>query len=84
MSEPLRVPSGKRSRHRESFAFSPISELSGEQDMVDDRDNRIGLGTYLTPQEAQAFHKHFVGGFLGFVGISVFAHFLVWSWRPWF
>lgn len=37
----------------------------------------------LTAEEAQEFHKLFVQGFLGFTGIAVVAHFLVWNWRPW-
>jgi len=31
----------------------------------------------LTEAEAQEFHSLFVSGFI------VFAHILVWSWRPW-
>jgi light-harvesting complex 1 beta chain len=57
--------------------------LNGEQDMVDHTDNRMGMGTYLTPQEAQEFHKLFVSGFIGFTAIAIVAHFLVWAWRPW-
>jgi light-harvesting complex 1 beta chain len=52
--------------------------------MVENSNNRMGLGTYLTPQEAQEFHKLFVSGFIGFTVIAIIAHFLVWSWRPWF
>jgi light-harvesting complex 1 beta chain len=51
--------------------------------MVDNSDNRLGMGTYLTRQEAQEFHKLFVSGFVGFTAIAIVAHFLVWSWRPW-
>lgn len=51
--------------------------------MVDNTDNRIALGTYLTPQEAQEFHKLFVSGFIGFTVVAVIAHGLVWMWRPW-
>jgi len=37
----------------------------------------------LTPAEAQEFHKLFVMSFIGFTLIAVFAHILVWMWRPW-
>lgn len=51
--------------------------------MAENTDTRIALGTYLTPQEAQEFHKLFVSGFLGFTAIAVVAHVLVYMWRPW-
>lgn len=37
----------------------------------------------LTPNEAQEFHSIFMKGFLGFTGVAVVAHILVWIWRPW-
>jgi len=40
--------------------------------------------TGLTNGEAQEFHKYFMQGFMGFVGLSLIAHILVWMWRPWF
>ncbi len=46
-------------------------------------DDRFGLRTYLTPEEAKEFHKLFMGGFLGFTAVAVVAHILVWFWRPW-
>ena len=48
-----------------------------------DRDERMGPGTYLTPEEAKEFHKLFVMSFLIFTAIAVVAHILVWNWRPW-
>lgn len=33
--------------------------------------------------EAQEFHKLFIQGFVIFVGVAIFAHFLAWMWRPW-
>ena len=47
------------------------------------RDDRIGLGTYLTPEEAKEFHKLFIISFLIFTVIAVIAHVLAWNWRPW-
>ena len=47
------------------------------------RDERIGLGTYLTPEEAKEFHKLFIVSFLIFTAIAVVAHVLAWNWRPW-
>ena len=47
-------------------------------------DNREGLMTYLTPEEAKAFHNLFVMSMGFFVAIAVLAHILVWMWRPWF
>lgn len=40
--------------------------------------------TYLTPDEAKAFHNLFVVSMAFFVTIAVIAHILVWVWRPWF
>ena len=37
-----------------------------------------------TAAEAKEFHGFFVTSFIGFTVIAVIAHFLVWSWRPWF
>ncbi len=48
-----------------------------------ERDERMGPGTYLTPEEAKEFHKLFIMSFLGFTVVAIIAHFLVWSWRPW-
>ena len=38
----------------------------------------------LTPNEAKEFHTYYMQGFVLFVLIAVFAHVLVWVWRPWF
>lgn len=51
--------------------------------MSDLRDDRLGPGTYLTPEEAKEFHKLFVSSFLIFTAIAVLAHIAVWFWRPW-
>ena len=50
---------------------------------MNDPNERMGLGTYLTPEEAKEFHKLFMTSFLVFVGVAVFAHILAWIWRPW-
>lgn len=42
----------------------------------------VGLSG-LTEDEARSFHKMFVTSFLGFLGIAIVAHILVWQWRPW-
>ena len=39
--------------------------------------------TYLTPEEAKAFHNLFVLSMGFFTLIAVIAHILVWAWRPW-
>ena len=46
--------------------------------------DRVGVSTYLTPEEAKAFHNLFVVSMGVFVLIAVVAHVLVWMWRPWF
>ena len=38
----------------------------------------------LTPNEAKEFHKYYMQGLVLFVLVAIFAHFLVWVWRPWF
>jgi light-harvesting complex 1 beta chain len=34
--------------------------------------------------EAKEINKWFILGFVGFTGIAIVAHILVWGWRPWF
>lgn len=48
-----------------------------------DRDDRLGPGTYLTPEEAKEFHKLFLLSFAAFVVVALIAHLLAWNWRPW-
>jgi light-harvesting complex 1 beta chain len=43
-------------------------------------DNNGGM----TDDEARAFHGAFVAGTAVFVLTAFVAHFLAWSWRPWF
>lgn len=38
----------------------------------------------LTGAEAREFHQLFMTSFIIFTVIAIVAHFLVWSWRPWF
>jgi light-harvesting complex 1 beta chain len=40
--------------------------------------------TYLTPEEAKAFHNLFVLSMGVFVLMAVIAHAFMWAWRPWF
>jgi light-harvesting complex 1 beta chain len=47
-------------------------------------DEKLGLTTYLTEKEAKEFQTLFVVSMAFFVGMAVIAHFLVWTWRPWF
>ena len=44
---------------------------------------KLGPGTYLTPEEAKEFHKLFVSSFLIFTLVAIVAHVLVWNWLPW-
>lgn len=46
--------------------------------------DRVGPSTYMTSEEAKAFHNLFVMSMAFFVGVAVVAHILVWMWRPWF
>jgi len=48
-----------------------------------EKDDGIGVRTYLTAEEAKDFHKLFMMSFIIFTLIAVIAHFLVWQWRPW-
>ncbi|WP_415641495.1 light-harvesting antenna LH1, beta subunit [Sphingomonas antarctica] len=50
---------------------------------VRERDERMGPGSYLTPEEAKEFHKIFMTSFIIFTLVAVGAHVLVWMWRPW-
>jgi light-harvesting complex 1 beta chain len=38
----------------------------------------------MTEEEARRFHGAMVTGTLGYVVVAAVAHFLAWSWRPWF
>ena len=38
----------------------------------------------MTEEEARRFHGFMVVGTLGYVVVAAVAHFLAWSWRPWF
>ncbi len=38
----------------------------------------------LTNAEAKEFHSVFMSSFIVFILACALAHFLVWSWRPWF
>ncbi len=37
----------------------------------------------MTEAEAREFHSIFLTSFIIFTGIAIFAHILVWFWRPW-
>jgi light-harvesting complex 1 beta chain len=45
---------------------------------------RPGSLSGLSEAEAREFHGVFVTSFIAFTVIAIIAHFLVWSWRPWF
>ena len=47
-------------------------------------ENKASSMSGLTEAEAKEFHRFFVAGFLVFTAVAIVAHFLVWSWRPWF
>jgi len=51
--------------------------------MSDIRNEGMGVGTYLTPEESKEFHKLFMSSFLLFTLVAVGAHIAVWLWRPW-
>jgi light-harvesting complex 1 beta chain len=46
-------------------------------------DERLGPGTYMTPEEAKEFHTLFTMSMGIFTLIAIAAHILVWFWRPW-
>lgn len=50
---------------------------------MNDPNERVGLSTYLSPEEAKEFHKLFITSFLIFTAVAIVAHVLVWNWRPW-
>ncbi|WP_442681079.1 light-harvesting antenna LH1, beta subunit [Sphingomonas sp. ASY06-1R] len=50
---------------------------------MNEPNERMGPGTYLTPEEAKEFHKIFMISFLIFTAVAIVAHVLVWNWRPW-
>ena len=38
----------------------------------------------LTEKGAKEYHRLFMVSFIAYTVIAIIAHFLVWSWRPWF
>lgn len=50
---------------------------------MSDNTDRMGPGTYLTPDEAKEFHKIFITSFGFFTFVAVLAHVAVWTWKPW-
>ena len=38
----------------------------------------------LSDSEAKEFHSAYVMGFTGFVIIAIVAHWLLYTWKPWF
>ncbi|MBY0489445.1 MAG: light-harvesting protein [Gemmatimonadaceae bacterium] len=38
----------------------------------------------MTEEEARRFHGYMVTGTMGYIVVAAVAHFLAWSWRPWF
>ena len=38
----------------------------------------------LTQNGAKEFHRLFMMSTIGYVVVAIIAHYLVWSWRPWF
>ena len=38
----------------------------------------------LTQNGAKEYHRLFMMSTIGYVIVAIIAHFLVWSWRPWF
>ena len=40
--------------------------------------------TGLSEGAAREFHNLYMSSFLGFTAVAVVAHFLAWTWRPWF
>ena len=76
---PARMPPGS------AFHAPVLVGNNGDVEMSDLRhtDERMGPGTYLSPEEAKEFHKLFITSFLIFTAVAIVAHFLVWNWRPW-
>jgi len=50
---------------------------------MSDNHDKMGPGTYLTPEEAKEFHKIFITSFILFTIVAIIAHVLAWNWRPW-
>ena len=50
---------------------------------MSDNNDKMGPGTYLTPDEAKEFHKIFVTSFAIFTVVAALAHLAVWMWKPW-
>ena len=51
---------------------------------MSDQDDRFGLRTYLTPEEAKEFHKLFVSSFVGFTAIAANLAQYALTNQPWF
>jgi light-harvesting complex 1 beta chain len=48
-------------------------------------DNKSPLSSSgLTEAEAKEYHRLFMSSTIAYVVVAVIAHFLAWTWRPWF
>lgn len=46
-------------------------------------ENKTTSLTGLSDDEAKEFHGIFLQSMIAFFGVAIFAHILVWAWRPW-
>jgi light-harvesting complex 1 beta chain len=79
------IPAGVKPVWMPSERASRVPALVGKNgdEKMSDPNERMGPGTYLTPEEAKEFHKLFVTSFMIFTIVAIIAHVLVWNWRPW-
>jgi len=49
-----------------------------------EKDERSGSLSGLTEKEAKEFHGILLTSMGAFFVMNLIAHYLVWSWRPWF
>ncbi|MGA1309299.1 MAG: light-harvesting antenna LH1, beta subunit [Gemmatimonadaceae bacterium] len=45
---------------------------------------RMSSNGGMNEEDARRFHGQFMLGTISWVAVAVVAHFLAWSWRPWF
>ncbi|MFM9935749.1 MAG: light-harvesting antenna LH1, beta subunit [Novosphingobium sp.] len=74
---------GDTTGERRSLLALHVNTGDGAMSNPTTGDDRLGVQTYLTPEEAKEFHKLWTAGFVAFVGTAVVAHVLVWMWAPW-
>ena len=79
----------KASRQRNTLdSFCKNVATAVQMGTVDDTRLPIAIGgnsmSSLSESEAKEFHSAYIMGFTGFTIVAIVAHWLLYTWKPWF